>query len=112
MRVLAAADVFCLSSRYEGLPIALLEALAMGLPVVSTEVGGVPSVVTDGVEGRLVPPGDPDVLAAAIEPLAAAEIRRPLADAATQRATDFDIQAAVDRQQAVYEAGVKPSSRP
>jgi glycosyltransferase involved in cell wall biosynthesis len=112
VRVLAAGDLFCLSSRYEGLPIALLEALAMGLPVVSTDVGGVPMAITDGVEGRLVPSGDPDVLADAIASLAPAEDRRPFADAASKRAAAFDIAAAVERQQAVYEAGVKPSNRP
>jgi glycosyltransferase involved in cell wall biosynthesis len=55
--------VFVLSSLYEGLPIALLEAMALGKPVVVTNTGGVPEVVRDGVEGFLVKPGDPDALA-------------------------------------------------
>ena len=48
VRVMAAFDVFCLASHYEGLPIALMEALALGLPVVATDVGGVAELVTDG----------------------------------------------------------------
>src|SRR3954447_2458303 len=72
VRVLVAADVFCLSSRFEGLPISMLEAMAAGLPVVATRVGGVPTVITDGREGRLVPAGDPAALAAAV-----AEMRDP-----------------------------------
>jgi len=112
VRVLAAGDLFCLSSRYEGLPIALLEALAMGLPAVVTAVGGVPAVVTDGVEGRLVEPGDPAALAAAIAALADPAAREAAAHRAAARAEAFDIGAAIERQQAVYEAGVKPSTRP
>ena len=64
-QVVAGADVFTLSSRHEGLPIALLEAMAMGLPPVATCVGGIGEVVTDGVNGLLVPPCRPDELAAA-----------------------------------------------
>ncbi|HEU5083069.1 MAG TPA: glycosyltransferase [Acidimicrobiales bacterium] len=114
IRVLAAGDVFCLSSRYEGLPIALLEALSLGLPVAATSVGGVPTVITDGVEGRLVPPGDPTALAGAIAELADPELRRRMAVAAASRSREFSVLHAVERQQEVYDelAGVKPSTRP
>jgi glycosyltransferase involved in cell wall biosynthesis len=64
--VLAASDVFVLPSDREGLPLALLEAMAAGTPVVATAVGGVPAVVEDGVTGRLVRPGDGAGLATAI----------------------------------------------
>ena len=110
--VLAAGDVFCLSSQYEGLPIALLEALATGLPVVSTAVGGVPAVITQGVEGRLVPSGDSTALAGAIAELADTDVRHRLADAAASRSADFSIVHAIERQQQVYEAGLNPSTRP
>jgi glycosyltransferase involved in cell wall biosynthesis len=64
--LLAASDVVALPSLDEGLPVALLEALALARPVVAAAVGGVPDLLRDGVEGRLVPPGRPDRLAEAI----------------------------------------------
>ena len=69
--VYAASDVVALSSRNEGTPVALIEALAAGRPVVATAVGGVPDVVQDGLTGRLVPDDDEPALAAAIVELVA-----------------------------------------
>ncbi len=60
------SDLFALASFGEGIPIALMEALAQMRPVVATAVGGVPELVRDGIEGRLVAPGDPDAFADAI----------------------------------------------
>ena len=61
-----AMDVFAFPSLWEGFPIALLSAVAAGLPVIVTPVGGVPEVVKDGVNGLIVPAGDPAALAEAI----------------------------------------------
>ena len=62
----SAADIFALSSLWEGLPYVILEAMAHGLPVASTNVDGIPEAVEDGVSGLLVPPRDPAALADAI----------------------------------------------
>jgi glycosyltransferase involved in cell wall biosynthesis len=101
---LVASDVFTLASRHEGLPISLLEALAAGLPAAVTAVGGIPQVVTDGVEGRLVPPSDPEALADAILQLLDPEVNARAGGAARRRAQDFGIGPAVERQQDVYES--------
>lgn len=65
-RLIAAADLLVLSSLYEGLPVVVMEALAAGVPVVSTGVGGVPDLVEHGRNGYLTRPGDPAALAEAI----------------------------------------------
>jgi glycosyltransferase involved in cell wall biosynthesis len=65
--LLTAADAVVLPSRWEGLPLVLLEALARARPVVASAVGGVPEVVVDGEQARLVPPGDPQALAEVLE---------------------------------------------
>lgn len=112
-RVLVACDLFCLSSRWEGLPVALMEALALGLPVVATAVGGVAETITPGREGLLVPPGDPDALAEAILDLAADPDRRAaMADAAAQAAERFDIRRAVRRLEATYRTLVARAAVP
>lgn len=64
--IYADLDLLALTSRNEGTPVAVIEALCAGVPVVATAVGGVPDVLRGGRRGRLVPPGDPAALAAAL----------------------------------------------
>jgi glycosyltransferase involved in cell wall biosynthesis len=101
--VLAALDVFVLSSRHEGLPIALLEALAAGLPCVATTVGGIPEVVRDGHEGYLVPPADPSVMAAALAKiLEDPRLRAAMSARAVETAARFDLVQAVQHTTELY----------
>jgi L-malate glycosyltransferase len=103
LRVMSAFDVFCLPSRHEGLPIALMEALALGLPVVATRVGGVSEVVTDGEEAVLVPSSQPARLAEALIALARDPGRRAaMSKAALARSDAFDAPQAVRAVEAVY----------
>jgi glycosyltransferase involved in cell wall biosynthesis len=107
---LLAMDVFVLPSLFEGLPLAILEAMAAGRPVVATAVDGVPEIVKDGVTGFLVSPGNPAQLARALvrllrDPRTAARF----GDAARQRAQDFSTDAVVDRVLDAYGVGtVRP----
>lgn len=85
-RILDGADIFALPSRWEGLPVALLEAMDSGLPVVATRVEGVEEVIHNGAHGLLVPPEDARALAEALRALLAApNLRRRLGKAAQAR---------------------------
>jgi glycosyltransferase involved in cell wall biosynthesis len=91
--ILRASDVFVLSSRWEGNPMSVMEAMAAGLPVVSTAVGGVPELVQHGATGLLVPAGDACSLAEAIAQLGCDPARRAaIGNAARQTARErFDV---------------------
>lgn len=87
---LANADVFVLSSRSEGLPIALLEAMSAGLPCISTKVEGVDEVIVEGVHGLTVPIENPDALSQAIlQLLRDPETRKRMGAAARLRVSEF-----------------------
>ena len=88
------ADFLVLPSYSEGMPQAVLEAINCGLPVVATRVAGIPEAVTDGKTGVLVPPSDPEALAAALARLLeSAHLRKRLVAAARERVVrDFDIE--------------------
>lgn len=91
--VLRRTDVFCLPSFAEGVPIVLMEAMAMQLPVISSRVMGVPELIEDGVSGRLIRPGSSDDLVGALSQLLGdPDLRRRLGQAARARvSTEFDL---------------------
>ncbi len=103
-RWLAACDAYALSSAWEGMPNALLEAMYAGRPVVATRVGGVSELVHDGVSGWTAQPRDPEALAAAMDRLADAspEARREVAVRGRARiAAQHGLDAVLDRWEAV-----------
>jgi glycosyltransferase involved in cell wall biosynthesis len=109
VRLMAGCDLFVLASSWEGLPVALMEASSLGLPIVATRVGGIPDAFRDGVDAVLVPPSSPEELAAAIAALATDEARRrELGAAARARAGDFGVGRAVARIEEVYRAVARP----
>jgi glycosyltransferase involved in cell wall biosynthesis len=93
------ADLFCLASFAEGVPTVLMEAMASGLPVISTNVMGTPELVEDGVSGILVPPARADLLADAIVRLAGdGDLRERMGAAARERVLEsYELGAAADR---------------
>jgi glycosyltransferase involved in cell wall biosynthesis len=102
--LLPGLDVFVLSSRYEGLPIALLEAMAAGVACVATAVGGIPEVIEHAASGLLVPPADPSALAAALaKVLEDPDLAAGLGTAAAAAGARFDIAPAVARTMAIYD---------
>lgn len=111
--LLAAADVFVMPSRSEGLPLALLEAMHAGVAVIATEVGGVPEVVTDGEEALLVPPGDVDALAQALlRVLEDDELRARLVARARRRAEErYSVRSMTDAYEALYGPDVSGDAR-
>ena len=86
LELLRTADIFALPSFAEGIPVALMEAMAEGLPSISTTACGIPELIRPGQDGMLVRPGDAEGLAAALGALAAdAELRRELGAAGRRR---------------------------
>jgi glycosyltransferase involved in cell wall biosynthesis len=111
--ILRASDAFVLSSRWEGNPMSVMEAMAAGLPVVSTAVGGVPELVRDGETGLLVPSEDTGALAQAIQALVDDPARRQaMGVAARQHAVaSFDIRHTVRGYEQLYEALLNKNKR-
>ena len=109
--VLGAADVFVLSSDYEGNPLAVIEAMAAGLPIASTAVGGVPELLENGKEGFIVQPGRAEQLSEAMVTLLKdGKLRRAMGAAAAARAKDkFDVSAMIRAYEELYSEISNPS---
>ena len=99
-----AADMFLLPSYWEGMPVSVLEAMAAGVPIIATPVGGVPEIIEDGKTGLLIPPGDREALLNALATLAnRPELSRTLVDNARKRVVEhFDIDIMVKRYEHEY----------
>lgn len=113
--VMNAADGFVMSSYLEGLPMVLLQASSVGMPIVATDVGGNAEVVIDGVNGYTVPPGDDDALARGITrvmQLPAAE-RALMAERGRQLVRrNFEIERILDRWESLYREQLANKGRP
>jgi glycosyltransferase involved in cell wall biosynthesis len=105
----AAADIFVMPSLWEGLPLAVLEAMHAGNPVIASATSGIPEAVTDGAEGLLVPPGDAGALAGALRRvLEDGEFRRRLGEGAKRRAErEFTIAAMTGAYERLYRAAAR-----
>ena len=101
-RLIAAADVYVLASHHEGLPVTVMEALALGVPVVAPAVGGLPEVVHTDENGLLVTPGDPTALADAIERAVDPVEHRRLAAGAAASGDQFSNAPAITRLERAY----------
>lgn len=102
--LLAASDIFALASNWEGTPLAVIEAMAAGLPVVATSVGGVPELVTDGLTGVLTPAGDIGSMVSALGRLARdAGLRQLMGRAARLRSAGFGVDAMVSAYASLFE---------
>lgn len=100
---IAAADVFCLSSKWEAVALAAQEAVVLGTPVVATDVGGMGELVRDRVSGRLTPPNRPEALAEALLDALDPVVGKRYADAArSDYARKFSTEGMLDRLDAIY----------
>ena len=104
------AIAFVLPSHYEAFGLVLLEAMASGVPVIATDVGGIPSVLDEGRAGRLVPAGDVAALAAAIRELLSSPAERTeLAAAGRERVRRFGWERAVESHRELYRSLLRPA---
>lgn len=104
MDLQTAADIFVMPSLWEGLPLALLEAMHAGTAIVASRTSGIPEAITDGVDGVLTPPGDVQSLADALATLlVSADLRTRLGTAARRRArAQFSMERMTDEYEALY----------
>jgi glycosyltransferase involved in cell wall biosynthesis len=103
-RILHATDVLVLTSRWEGLPRVLPQAMAAGVPAVVTRVDGSPEAIQDGVNGFLLAPGDVDGMAQSVLKLLSDPIlRQRMGEEGRRRVGEFDIDGMVAQQEVLYE---------
>jgi glycosyltransferase involved in cell wall biosynthesis len=101
--ILKCFDVFVLASLHEGLGTSILDAQAIGLPVVASRTGGIPEIVQAGINGELVPPGDPDALSKALEKMVVDENRRKKYGENAKRTVElFSIETTVEKNFELY----------
>lgn len=98
-------DLFVSSSLWEGLPTVIMEAMAVGLPVIATDIPGTREMISDGINGRLVPPGDPIALANAINTMIEnPQMRQNLSEAGKETVKQYSIEEIAKRYLELYEA--------
>jgi glycosyltransferase involved in cell wall biosynthesis len=103
LNILAALDVFCLSSKEEGLGTSVLDAMALGVPVVATRAGGIPEMVADGKTGYLAVPRDPQSLADALKrAIQNRANNKEILKNALDVAKKFDIKETISRTESLY----------
>jgi glycosyltransferase involved in cell wall biosynthesis len=105
--LLAKSDIFVLCSHYEGVPLSILEAYASGLPVVSTNVGGVPDILTNRENGLLVPPGSAEALADAVSEIMNPALYNKISEENLKKALEFDISRIAEQYITLYERDLR-----
>jgi glycosyltransferase involved in cell wall biosynthesis len=110
--VYALADVFCLPSFAEGLPVVLMEAMSMGIPCLTTSIAGIPELIRHGIEGLLVPPSDLDALVNALAKIIDDDsLRTSIAMNGRKRILEeYDLHANVETLAAIFAENIKPQS--
>jgi glycosyltransferase involved in cell wall biosynthesis len=106
LNLLRKADIFLYPSHHEGLPIAVIEAMASGLAIIATRVGGLPDLVHEGVNGLLVPPGEPMMLSSAVRKLWSnrALLRAMQCESFRLAVEEYDIEKRIPRLIEIYRA--------
>jgi glycosyltransferase involved in cell wall biosynthesis len=111
--LLALADIFVMPSLFEGLPMALLEAMTAGKAIVASATSGIPEAIVDGRDGLLVTPGDVGSLSEALDKLIADPVRRRTlgASAAARALDEFTVQVMAERYETLYTDALSTSGR-
>ena len=101
------ADIFCLPSDYEGMPMTLIEAMATALPIVATNIGGVPDMIRDGVEGLLCESNPASVADALINLIEDESLRKKMGQAALLKAQNYSSKNMAEKYLELYASKMK-----